>query len=137
MRRGFDQFIGGAAVTVVFAVLWLTLGWGWWVIFPIVFGGLLPMIKGIQRLFSDRSSPRNSRSGPERLQSDREKEILRLAHDQHGVLTPAVVALHSSLSIDEADQLLGDLAKRGVARIEVGDGGRLSYEFPDFLPPGA
>jgi hypothetical protein len=136
MKRGFDQFIGGAAVTAVFGILWLTLHWGWWVIFPIVFGGLLPMINGIQRMFRENASRRESRSQPDRLQTGREKEILRLAQEQKGVLSPAVVALHSSLSIDEADQFLGDFAKRGVARIEVGEGGRVSYEFPDFLPPG-
>ncbi|HTH13277.1 MAG TPA: hypothetical protein VMB23_02700, partial [Spirochaetia bacterium] len=60
-----------------------------------------------------------------------EKIVLRIAKDRGGVVTPALVALHSDLPLAEAEKLLGDLAARGYAEMRIKDNGTIDYVFPD------
>lgn len=63
-----------------------------------------------------------------------ERRALALAHDNAGTLTVAQLALHTHLSVDQADATLEHLAKRGVAQARLTDGGDLIYSFPGFSP---
>ncbi len=62
-----------------------------------------------------------------------EVKILRLARNFHGRLTPLELAANSSLSLEEADNVLEDIVRRGYANMEVSDAGNIVYEFPGFL----
>jgi hypothetical protein len=102
--------------------------WAWLWLFPIVFAGLLPAISGIRRLRRDRSD-----EGPLRLAAaEAERRILLTARDARGVVTPALVALKTGLSIEEAQALLEQMARQGHAVMHVGESGRIEFEFPEF-----
>ncbi len=62
-----------------------------------------------------------------------ETTILKLARQFKGRLTPLELAAHSSLSLEEADQALEDIVRRGYADMTVTDAGNIVYEFPGFL----
>ncbi|GAK51603.1 TM2 domain protein [Candidatus Moduliflexus flocculans] len=62
-----------------------------------------------------------------------EAKILRLARNFHGRLTPLELAANSSLSLEEADNVLENIVRRGYANMEVSDAGSIVYEFPGFL----
>lgn len=62
-----------------------------------------------------------------------EAKILRLARNFHGRLTPLELAANSSLSLEEADNVLENIVRRGYANMEVSDTGAIVYEFPGFL----
>jgi len=62
-----------------------------------------------------------------------ETKILRLARSFHGRLTPLELAANSSLSLEEADNVLENIVRRGYANMEVSDSGSIVYEFPGFL----
>ncbi len=59
----------------------------------------------------------------------KEKEILE-ALGRHGEITAAQAALETSLSVAEADQILGDLAKSGYIEVRAREG-RLAYALWD------
>jgi DNA-binding NarL/FixJ family response regulator len=52
---------------------------------------------------------------------DGEKELLS-ALEERGVLTPATAAMRTSLTVDEASQMLEDLARRGHLELQLQDG---------------
>jgi hypothetical protein len=135
MRRGkapVDAIITGLVIGGAFGVLWLLNPHFWWCIFPIVFAGLMPFLKGIGRLLSSR---RDKKPGPAKLSAtQQEKQILQAAHDQKGRLTAAGAALRTNLSIQESSQLLDRMTKEGYAVMNVTSAGTIEYEFPDFLP---
>jgi DNA-binding CsgD family transcriptional regulator len=61
--------------------------------------------------------------GPARLKDRKTKEgeLLRALTEQ-AELTPAAAAMRTSLTVDEASKLLGDLARKGHLRLHAGDG---------------
>ena len=133
-KGGTEEFISGIAFTLLFGFLYVRGGsWIW--LFPMVIVGVIPLIRGVQHYLERRSRENKKlRRKPEDERTEREKELLRLAKSEQGILTPTVVALHTSLSLQEAEQLLGELSSRGYARVEVDEEGNLRYYFPDFLP---
>jgi predicted HTH transcriptional regulator len=68
---------------------------------------------------------------------DKEKQILAVAQKERGKITPSLVALKTSLSIEEAEQVLQDLVRRGHASMEVLGDGRIEYRFPEFMSGGS
>lgn len=129
--NGWDSIITGFALASVFGIVYLRTGsWVW--LFPAVFGGVVPMLEGARRVMSDR----HRRPAPHIAEKQRteamEREILRLARDRGGILTPGLVALETSLSISDAERVLDGMATRGYAGMEVRDNGRIEYEFPEF-----
>jgi len=64
---------------------------------------------------------------------DLETTILRLARKFRGKLTPLELAANSSLSLEEANNALEDIVRKGYANIMVSDAGSIVYEFPGFL----
>lgn len=66
-----------------------------------------------------------------------EQGIFALAGRQRGSVTPRDVARQLSITEEEADGLLTDLAKKGDGRVslDVDDDGTLRYTVPDLLAP--
>jgi hypothetical protein len=54
-----------------------------------------------------------------------ERQLLE-AIDRHGEITPVRAALETTLTVDEADRMLSDLAKSGYLEVRV-EGGKLLY----------
>lgn len=130
-RSGGEEFIGGATLIAVFGLLYLSTHQSFW-LFPLCFAGIPPLIRGIQRIYTRRALIREQRAVPQRTDADLTKEILRVAQANGGKITPAVVTLNSSLSLEEAERLLQELASKGYAAMNVTDTGRIEYEFPEF-----
>ncbi len=85
-----------------------------------------------QAASSFQQQPPQAKSEPETGKT-LEVKILRLARNFHGRLTPLELAANSSLSLEEADNVLEDIVRRGYANMEVSDAGNIVYEFPGFL----
>ena len=66
-----------------------------------------------------------ARSGASAAEAAREKELLE-AIRHHGEITAAEAALETSLSVEEADRMLSELAVRGHLEVTV-DGARITY----------
>ena len=131
-RSGGEEFIGGATLIAVFGLLYISTHQSFW-LFPLCFAGIPPLIRGIQRVYARRALMREQRAQvPQRTDADLTKEILRVAQANGGTITPAVVTLNSSLSLEEAERLLQELTSKGYAAMNVTDSGRIEYEFPEF-----
>jgi len=122
----------GLVFTVAFGVAWAATGL-WFFIFPLVFAGVLPLVNGLMALPRARRVESRSRSAVSAVAS-REKQVLQAARDEQGIVTPTVVALKTELSIQEAESMLEEMARKGYALMRVTESGRLEYEFPEFLP---
>ena len=108
--------VGGgilAAVTLVLILrpefFWLIFVFGW-VVFP-AFG---LFARGVAGLADSRSEPTP--------QNSRERELLE-ALRREGELTPAQAAMETSLTVAEADEMLGELASKGHLEVRRRGGG--------------
>ncbi len=127
-----EAIITGLIFAGVFGALWYMNPHFWWCIFPIAFGGLMPLLDGIRRLFASKKA--GDPDNPKLSETQQEKQILQAAHDQKGRLTAAGAALRTNLSIQEASKLLERMTKEGYASMNVTSSGTIEYEFTDFLP---
>jgi hypothetical protein len=96
-------------LSLVPSLWWLVFVFGW-MIFP-AFGLLVRGIAGL----SEGKTELPSESGKER-------ELLGALRD-HGELTPAQVAMETSLTVREADEMLQRLAEGGHLQVRVRGGG--------------
>jgi hypothetical protein len=62
-----------------------------------------------------------------------QNRIVRLARQKGGRLMVAEAAADSGLTVQEAEQILRELADGGYAEVEVTDSGMMVYRFPEFL----
>ncbi len=76
---------------------------------------------------------RMTRPNPARPTESLEHVILRVAKTNHGVASPAEVALEGNVGADEARTHLDTLVDKGFAEVRVRKSGVLTYVFPDFL----
>lgn len=131
-KSGSEELIGGITLVAIFGLLYFsTHQWFW--LFPLCFAGLPALLRGIQRIYSQRALTRQRRVDvPQTTDSDRTKEILRVAQVNNGIVTPALVSLNSSLSLEDAERLLQELTSKGYANMNVTESGRIEYEFPEF-----
>lgn len=121
-------------MTVAFGLLYFLNGSPLWLILG-VFTGVVPMFEGLSRAARESDEERGEYPTVSRIgQAYQEKEILRVAKAENGVLTPTVAALKTSLSIEQAEQILQRFAEKGYAELNVTDYGRLEYVFPEFVP---
>ena len=134
-RRDSDDFFGldvekmspRAQVTASLAVLIpVAIGgiivltqvpWLWWLIF--VFGWMIfpafgLLVRGVAGLSDSPAKPAVANS--------RERELLE-ALQRSGELTPAQAAMETSLTVNEADEMLEDLAAKGHLDVRVRGGG--------------
>lgn len=82
---------------------------------------------------TETSSTRGSAAGNRSPRTELEREVLRVARREGGEVSPAQVAVDSSMSIDDASLILDQLAERGFCRRDVRPSGATVYQFPDFL----
>ncbi|GEM_PF-965287 len=133
-NKGMNEFLSGASMTVAFGVLYFLNGSPLWLILG-VFTGLVPMFEGLSRVTRDSDDDREEHTAASRVgQAYQEKEILRVAKSENGVLTPTVAALKTSLSIEQAERILQRFAEKGYAELNITEQGRLEYVFPEFVP---
>lgn len=141
-KSGLERIVGGLATGAVFYGLWyfhvLPLPVGWILFLGVVFG-VLPVLTGLRHLareISDRSQARREALEGRKIQETErrdslEKTVLQIAKDRRGIVTPALVVLHSDLQLAEAEKVLGDLAARGYAEMRIKDNGTIDYVFHD------
>jgi hypothetical protein len=89
----------------------------WWLIFVFgwaVFPAFRVFATGVAGLVDSRSAPPAANS--------RERELLE-ALQRRGELTPAQAAMETSLTVNEADEMLEDLAAKGHLDVRVRGGG--------------
>ncbi len=130
-RSAEASLTSGLIFTVVFGVAWALLPRMWWFVFPLVFAGILPAMQGIRRMVQYRSEQRDRVGNREAWA---EKQILRTAREERGVVTPALIALKTDLTIAAAEKVLEHMARRGYAEMRINPSGRIEYTFPEFLP---
>lgn len=143
-KSGLERIIGGLAAGAILWFLWsfrifplpawlgivLALGFS---IFPVLSG-----VRQVVREIGDRGrSRKQALEGRAAEQIGRketlEKTVLQIARERRGVVTPALVALHSDLSLDEAEEVLGSLSSRGYAEMRVKENGTIDYLFHDLM----
>jgi len=107
---------GGAillGIVLVFALIpqffWLVFIFGW-----LLFPALGAFARGLAGLADSGSS--------EPLEGDRERELLEALRSR-GEISPAQAAMETSLTVSEADALLGRLASGGHLRVSTRGGG--------------
>ena len=106
----------------------VVFNWGGWVVFPALMFGVIPSVRAAVKLYGRRGA--DAPPTP----ASREKQIMRLARANKGRLTAMNVAVDTSFSLAEAEELLDSMTKGGHVRMEVSDDGTILYEFPAFLP---
>jgi len=130
-KKGKDEIAVGIAVTIGFGAAYF-ITHIWFLIFPLVFAGLIPLFTGILKAFRRKKLP--SQGTKKTVSIDREKEILKVAQELHGRLTVLQVASRTDLSIEDARTTLDAMVKKGYIQLNVGKNGILRYEFPEFFP---
>jgi hypothetical protein len=99
-----------AALLIAFTQFWWRIFFFGWAGFP-AFG---VFARGVAGLVDTRSEPPAANA--------RERELLE-ALQSSGELTPAQAAMETSLTVNEADQMLKDLAAKGHLDVRVRGGG--------------
>lgn len=131
-RQAEGELASGLTFSAVFGALLLIQG-GWFWIFPLAFVGFLPTVKGFLSLRRVRSAPHP----PAPVAPDPQTAVLKIARRQSGRVTPALVAVDTPLTVEEAERALDEMVRGGHAAMVVADDGRVEYEFREFLPPPA
>lgn len=99
-----------AALLIAFTNFWWLIFIFGWAVFP-AFG---VFARGVAGLVDTRSEPPAANA--------RERELLE-ALQRKGELTPAQAAMETSLTVNEADEMLEDLAAKGHLDVRVRGGG--------------
>lgn len=137
-RSAEASLTSGIIFTVGFGIAWLARFGagkpGWFFVFPMLFAGVLPMVEGIRRQVRSRRSKPAAAQPKKPGVTSVEKQILLAAKEENGVVTPALIALKTELSIQEAEKKLDEMAQSGYAMMQIRENGRIEYEFPEFKP---
>jgi hypothetical protein len=129
-RRGMAPFRGSVLpVLVVVGLFFFFVAGPFLHFFPFVFlfVWMIPLLLMPALGFSARSVAGLWETRSRRLADDerKEKELLE-ALARHGRISPARVALETTLSVSEADRMLSELAKNGHVEVRAREG-RLEY----------
>jgi len=123
-----------AALCGVFALLWSLAAPTARLVFERFLDGWERHVEGLQARSPDRRGrtlPAGQTSTPAAPVppggKDAERQLLE-AIERHGGITPARAALETTLTVAEADRMLGELAGKGYLEVEVRDG-KLVYSF--------
>ncbi len=129
-KSPFASIIAGILFSCAFGAAWFFTGMrSWFFIFPLVFVGIMPIINGITMLSRKKKYDELSHSNGK---LNIEKQILLVAKQNKGKVTPALVALNSDLPLEQVEKTLSDMAKKGYVEMHVTRGGRIEYIFHDF-----
>lgn len=66
------------------------------------------------------------------FRDNHQRGALRVARRSGGIVTVADVGIETTMSIDQAERVLDDFARRGIAELQVQDNGTHQYVFPSF-----
>jgi hypothetical protein len=134
-KSALESLVTGLVIAAGSAAFWFFNRHAWWIGFVFLFGGVLPVVRGVRGVIAERLQAPKRRIEDERLRAvEGERAILRLAASSGGKVTPALVTMNSSLSMEEAEKALDAMAQKGHASLRVRDDGRVEYEFAEFLP---
>ncbi|MFY7997343.1 MAG: hypothetical protein ACOVSW_01950 [Candidatus Kapaibacteriota bacterium] len=92
-------------------------------VFMFIALGIAPCVLGITLWL------RTSKQRKERLHTELEQDILRLAKSCHNKLTASDVAIKIVLSPPQAEEALQEMVIKGWARLEISDSGVAVYHF--------
>jgi DNA-binding CsgD family transcriptional regulator len=92
----------------------------WWIV-PVL-GALVPVALAVL----DGPGPKLGRTGDKK---SKERELLNVLAERDEI-TPATAAMRTSLTVDEASKMLGDLAGKGHLKLQAEDG-IMAYALPD------
>jgi len=134
-RAGIAELFSGLGAVALFGALYALIG-GTFFLFIGVIAGVLPAMRGVSKLLQARVGSQERGKIEAARSETRERVVLRLAKSESGRLTPAVVAVNSELSLDDAESQLREFADKGYAELNVTEDGRIEYVFPEFLPQG-
>jgi hypothetical protein len=123
----------GIVFTAAFGIAWAVTGIVWLAI-PMLFAGVMPLVEGVRRLVWARQSRPGAAKQNKPSVAAIEKQILLTAKEENGVVTPALIALKTELSIQEAEKKLDEMAQNGYTMMQIRENGRIEYEFPEFMP---
>ena len=62
-----------------------------------------------------------------------QNQLLRLAQQRQGRLTVTEAATETGMTVQDAEQIMKDLADRGYVEIELTESGMMVYRFPEVL----
>ena len=116
-----SQLAVGLAVIVpialagIFLFAFTQVWWIWFTFFWLAFPAFGLLVRGIAGLSEGGSSLPSGAS-------NKERELLEALRD-HGELTPAQAAMETSLSVNEADEMLKELTEKGHIQVRVRGGG--------------
>jgi hypothetical protein len=112
---------GGLVAFLCIPLAWATVFWP----FLLVFGAVLPIAIGLGSRLAEHHDPLGSLHSA----NHKEKELLE-ALRREVELTPALVAMETSLTVSEADRMLSELAQKGHLEVRA-DGGGLRFALPN------
>ena len=133
-KNGIAELFSGLGAIAVFGALYVLTHSGIF-IFVGVFAGVLPAIRGLSKVMQARVDSRERARIEARTADSAERTVLILARQEKGRLTPAIVAVNSDLSLDDAEKQLNQFVDKGYAELNVTEDGRMEYLFREFLPP--
>ncbi|HUW40453.1 MAG TPA: hypothetical protein VMV90_05545 [Rectinemataceae bacterium] len=126
--------ISGLAVGLGFGALAILRPDFAWAGFVAIFAGLLPFVSGLRGLVAERAAaPPRRKLGPAERKAEAERSVLRVAQERGGRVTPALIAIGSELSLEEAERVLQSMVAKGHALMQVREDGRIEYEFREFM----
>lgn len=132
-QRALQEISSGLLVCLAWGAAGLFLFHSNWVVWPLFFMGGLPLVSGIKHLVeAGIAAPGEKRREEAERGRALELSILRLASERSGILTPALVAMETGMSLDEAQAALDRMAGKGHAELNVLESGRLEYRFREF-----
>jgi hypothetical protein len=132
-QRALQEISSGLVLCLAWGAAGLFLFHSKWVVWPLFFMGGLPVASGIKHLIeAGIAAPGEKRKEKAERGRALELSILRLASERGGILTPALVAMETGMSLDEAQAALDQMAGKGHAELNVLDSGRLEYRFREF-----
>jgi class 3 adenylate cyclase len=119
----------GIAATVGFGVA--LAYWGaMWLVFPLTLIGLIPLGIGAARLLLP---GRGRKTLPAPVREELEGKVLEAASRRSGRLTVMQASVDGRLTIEQAQAVLDEMARKGYVSQEVDQRGVVVYVFPDFL----
>jgi hypothetical protein len=69
---------------------------------------------------------------PVSFRDNHQRGVLRVARRSSGVVTVADIGVETTMTVDEAEGVLDDFSRRGIAELRVRDNGTHEYVFPSF-----
>lgn len=131
-RSGVAELFSGLGAIALLGTLYAFTGTTIFIFFGVIVG-VLPAIRGLSKVMQARVGSQE-RKKLEVVRSETiERVVLRLARSESGRLTPAIVAVNSELTLDDAERQLREFADKGYAELNVTEDGRIEYVFPEFL----